>query len=201
VKAALLLSGGMDSLSVAWWQRPVLAITIDYGQLPAAAEVGAAAAICAQLSIEHCVIQVDCRSLGSGDMAGKRPNTLAPASDWWPYRNQLLITFAAMKAVERRARRLILGTVASDSFHRDGTPEFVQSISRLLSMQEGELSVEAPAIALSTSQLIKSVGVPRSLLAWAHSCHRADVPCGQCRGCNKYFQTWEELGHGLDRPG
>ena len=39
------------------------------------------------------------------------------------------------------------------------------------------------------------------VLAWAHSCHKADVACGNCRGCNKYFEVLRELGHGMDRAG
>jgi 7-cyano-7-deazaguanine synthase len=199
VTAALLLSGGMDSLSLAWWRRPVLAVTIDYGQLPAAAEIAAASAICEALDIEHRIVRVDCRSLGSGDMAGDRSSPHAPASDWWPYRNQLLVTLAAMAAIKQDLKKLLLGTVASDGSHRDGTVEFVQHMNELMLMQEGGLSVEAPAIGLSTCELIKLAQVPMELLAWAHTCHRADVPCGACRGCNKYFQTLSELGYALDR--
>jgi 7-cyano-7-deazaguanine synthase len=68
-------------------------------------------------------------------------------------------------------------------------------------VQEGELSVEAPAIALSSVELIRLARVPHDVLAWAHSCHKADVACGECRGCNKYFATFRELGDELDRPG
>lgn len=199
--AALLLSGGMDSLSIAWWRRPALAITIDYGQLPAAAEIAAATAICEALDIEHSIVHVDCSSLGSGDMAGERASPHAPVSDWWPYRNQLLVTLAAMRGIEKGVKKLLLGTVASDGSHRDGTVEFVHSINELMKMQEGGLGVEAPAINLSTCELIRVARVPTELLAWAHSCHRSNVPCGACRGCNKYFQTLRELGYGLDRSG
>lgn len=193
MKVALLLSGGMDSLCIAWWKRPEVAITIDYGQLPAQAEIAAAGAVCKALDIEHHVIRVDCRSLGSGDMAGAVADRNAPASDWWPYRNQLLATLASMKAISLGVNHLLIGTVRSDGSHRDGTPEFVDSLSRLLSLQEGGMTVEAPAIQLSTCELAKLSGVPDSLLAWAHSCHKANVACGDCRGCNKYFETLQEL--------
>ncbi|MDP9649677.1 7-cyano-7-deazaguanine synthase [Paraburkholderia caledonica] len=198
MKTALLLSGGMDSLCIAWWKRPEVAITIDYGQLPASAEVVAAGAVCKALDIEHHVIRVDCRALGSGDMAGAVANPNAPASDWWPYRNQLLATLAAMKAISLGVNRLLLGTVRSDGSHKDGTPEFVEALSTLLSMQEGAMSVESPAIHLSTVELTRISGVPFGQLAWAHSCHKANVACGDCRGCNKYIQTLQELEDDLD---
>lgn len=200
-KTALLLSGGMDSLSLAWWLRPEIAITIDYGQLPAQAEASAAGSICRRLGIEHHCIRVDCRELGSGDMAGKRADPNAPASDWWPYRNQLLVTLAAMRAIGLGARRLLLGSVRSDGTHRDGTEEFIAAMNGLLSMQEGQMTVEAPAIRMSTVELVRTAGVPESFLAWAHSCHRSDVPCGSCRGCNKYAHTLEALSGSFDGSG
>ena len=174
-----------------------MAITIDYGQLPAAAEIAAAAAACMQLKIDHHVLHVDCRALGSGDMAGSIANVHAPASDWWPYRNQLLITLAAMKAITLGINRLLLGTVRSDESHRDGTAAFMESISALLALQEGGITVEAPAIGMNTVELARHSGIPAEVLAWAHSCHKSDVTCGSCRGCNKYFETMRELGYGL----
>ena len=193
MKTGLLLSGGMDSLSLAWWKRPDVAYTVDYGQLAAPAEIAASAAICRALSIPHEVLRFDARSLGSGDMAGVSPDAHAPASDWWPYRNQLLVTLVAMRAVASGVKRLWLGTVQSDGSHRDGTTEFIDSISRLLAYQEGGLVVEAPAIGMRTADLVRASGIPRSVLAWAHSCHKADVPCCNCRGCNKYAEVLQEL--------
>lgn len=199
MKRALLLSGGMDSLALAWWKRPELAITLNYGQLAAEAEVAASRTICKHLNIEHHIVSIDCSSLGSGDMAGANADAHAPASDWWPYRNQMLITLAAMKAIGLGAKVLYLGTVSSDGSHKDGTPEFIEAISDLLAIQEGELKVEAPAIMLSTAELVRTSGVPFNYLSWAHSCHKSNVLCGNCRGCNKYFEVWKELDHELDK--
>jgi 7-cyano-7-deazaguanine synthase len=201
VKTGLLLSGGMDSLALAWWKRPDIAFTVDYGQKAAEAEREASAAICGRLQIEHHAIQVDCRSLGSGDMVHGTPDAAAPNTDWWPYRNQLLITLVATKAIALGVKTLWIGTVKSDGSHKDGTTEFVQRIDSLLEYQEGGLRVEAPAIAVSTAELIKLSGIPSDALAWAHSCHKANVPCGNCRGCNKYLETYLEVGHDLDRAG
>jgi 7-cyano-7-deazaguanine synthase len=196
VKTALLLSGGMDSLSIAWWKRPDIAITVDYGQRPAKAEIQVANAICEQLGIQHEIITVDCGSLGSGDMAGTAPSAVAPASDWWPYRNQMLITLASMRAVVLDVKILYVGAVKSDGFHRDGTLEFFDLVNSLVEYQEGGIKIQAPAIHLSTQELVSEAKVPVSLLALAHSCHKANLPCGNCRGCNKYNQTMFDLGYG-----
>jgi 7-cyano-7-deazaguanine synthase len=201
MKSALLLSGGMDSIALAWWKRPEVAFTVDYGQLAAPAEMAAASAVCERLRIPHQVLRFDGRELGSGDMAGAAPDTHAPASDWWPYRNQFLLTLVGMKAIGLGVQRLFVGTVASDGSHQDGTPSFVSQISQLMQSQEGGMVVEAPAIGMSTSELVRLSGIPREVLAWAHSCHKAQVACGNCRGCNKYFQVWHELDAHVDVAG
>jgi 7-cyano-7-deazaguanine synthase len=195
MKVGLLLSGGMDSLAIACWKRPQWAVTINYGQKAAAAEELASRQVCRELGIEHDVITADCSSLGSGDMANQTVNPHGTTSDWWPYRNQLLITLASMRAIARGVQVLYIGTVASDGeSHQDGTPDFVSRIDDLMSYQEGGLKVVAPAISMTTTELVREAKVPPGLLAWSHSCHKANLACGNCRGCNKYLQTYAELG-------
>jgi 7-cyano-7-deazaguanine synthase len=155
----------MDSLSLAWWYRPDFAITVDYGQLAADAELAASATICERLKIPHHIVRINCKSIGSGDMAGTEANLHAPATDWWPYRNQLIITLAAMKAIELGVNRLLIGTVQSDSAHKDGTKAFVDAISDLLRGQESSMLIEAPAIEMSTAELVRRSGIPSSYLA------------------------------------
>lgn len=163
------------------------------------AEYDASAAMCKRLKIEHHIIKIDCSSLGSGDMVLGKADAFAPNSDWWPYRNQLLVTLVAMKAIAMGVGTLLIGTVKSDGSHKDGTPQFVDLLNQLVKLQEGHLQVQAPAIAMSTVELIKTSEIPSHVLAWAHSCHKANVPCMDCRGCNKYSQTYTELGHDLDQ--
>lgn len=194
MKTALLLSGGMDSVSIAWWQRPDVAITIDYGQKPADAEIEAAGQVARLLNIAHEVIRVDCSALGSGDMAGSAPSAVAPASEWWPFRNQLLITLAGMAAVRGGVSRLLIGTLATDGAHADGRPDFVEQVSGLMALQEGVITVEAPAIGLDAVELVRKSGIDQGTLAWAHSCHVANYACGRCRGCLKHYNTWSALG-------
>jgi len=192
----LLLSGGMDSTALAYWKRPQFAYTIDYGQLPAEGEIRAAATLCKALSIQHRIVKADCGGLGLGDMAGRPPSPLAPISEWWPFRNQLIITLAAASALADGVNELMIGTLKSDSGHADGRPEFIKSISQLMELQEGSLRISAPVIALSAVELVKSSGIPLSLLAWSHSCHVSSYACGQCRGCTKHAETMKDLGYG-----
>lgn len=196
MRTALLLSGGMDSVAIAWWQKPDIAITIDYGQKPAEAEVRSASAVATALGIQHEVVRFDLSSLGSGDMAGEPPLALAPIPEWWPFRNQMLLTAAAMKAVSLDARRLLIGCLSTDDQHADGKPEFIRAMNSVFSIQEGGMSVEAPAIHLTATELTKLSGIPFEVLAWAHSCHRANEACGVCRGCLKHYDTMQALGYG-----
>jgi 7-cyano-7-deazaguanine synthase len=195
-KRALLLSGGMDSTALAWDLRPNLGITIDYGQLAAPGEMRASAAVCLALGIEHRVIRVDCRSLGSGDMAGTDSLAFAPVSEWWPFRNQLIVTLGACAAIQAGMTRLAIAAVASDSSHADGRREFFEQMNQLLLIQEGEIVLEAPAVEDTTVSLCRRVAVPFEILAWSHSCHISEHACGRCRGCRKHRESMRELGHG-----
>jgi 7-cyano-7-deazaguanine synthase len=190
----LLLSGGMDSISIAWWKRPDVAISVDYGQRAAAAELEASGEVCRITGIRHEIIRVDCSSLGSGSMAGLAPLAAAPVPEWWPFRNQLVLTLAGIAAVRLGISSLMIGALMTDGEHADGRPDFVEAISNLMSLQEGGITVTAPAISMTAVDLVRLSGIPREVLAWAHSCHIGNLACGQCRGCVKHYKTWEALG-------
>lgn len=190
----VLLSGGVDSIALTYWKRPQVAFTIDYGQAPAEAEVHASTQVCRELAIEHDVLRVDCSAIGSGDLANTPALAVAPVPEWWPFRNQLLITIAAARALARGVDRLLLGAVITDRVHADGGPEFVAALSSVIALQEGGIVVDAPAIELSSAALVRASEVPAALLAWAHSCHVGNLACGRCRGCAKHFTTMRELG-------
>tara|TARA_R100000687_G_C6447169_1_gene163406 strand:+ start:448 stop:1041 length:594 start_codon:yes stop_codon:yes gene_type:complete len=193
----ILLSGGMDSISLAYWKRPNWAFTVDYGQHSAKAEITAAHEVTKQLRISHRVINVDCSSIGSGDLINKSASDLAPESDWWPYRNQLLVTLVAGVAVNLGVEELMVGSVKNDNYHKDGSPEFYSQLSKLMELQEGNLQITAPAINLTAAELISTSKVPTEVLSWAHSCHKGNIPCRNCRGCNKYFSEFKALGENV----
>ncbi|SSU63407.1 7-cyano-7-deazaguanine synthase [Acinetobacter baumannii] len=69
MKKCLLLSGGIDSFCLAFLQRPDIAITIDYGQSAAEAEIRSSEFVCKKLGIIHEIIKVDCSHLGMGDLS------------------------------------------------------------------------------------------------------------------------------------
>jgi len=194
MKTAVLLSGGMDSTALTAWRQPNIAITIDYGQKPAPGEIRAATAVAAALEIEHHIISCDLSALGSGDLAGSPALGIGSVPEWWPYRNQLLVTLAAMRCVSLAVGTLLIGALRTDGAHADGRPEFISALDQLLRIQEGELRLEAPAIGTGADELVKASAVSVEILAWSHSCHVSEYACGVCRGCRKHYETMAELG-------
>jgi 7-cyano-7-deazaguanine synthase len=190
---AILLSGGMDSISLAYWKKPSIAITIDYGHAPAQTEIRSSKIVAETLGIEHHVIRVDCKELGSGDLINEIPLGISPSTEWWPYRNQLLVTLASMKAIKLNISEIMVASVKTDGFHRDGTEKFYEKMNALLEYQEGSIKVTAPCIQMTTVELIRLSGIPKEVLLWAHSCHKSNIACGNCRGCDKYYQVLNEL--------
>lgn len=191
---AMLLSGGMDSVALAYWKRPDIAMTIDYGQRPARAEVAAAALVAAELGVMHEIVTVDCSALGSGLLAGTEALAGSPSPEWWPFRNQLLVTFALMRLAGTDTDELMLGTVASDHVHADGTKLFYEAINGLVSTQEFRPLISSPAIELTTADLVERSQVPSELLLWSHSCQVDDWACGLCRGCQKRLSVLQDVG-------
>lgn len=193
----LLLSGGLDSTAVAAMVRPEHCIHIDYGQTPEDAELRAAAQVAADLGLPFTSLGVPASPVGAGLMKAEPADGILPADaspEWWPFRNQLLITLAAAWGVQRGFEVVIIGTVASDAArHADGTRTFLTRIDGLLSIQEGHLRVEAPAADMSSAELITTSGVTDAVLGWTHSCHRANFPCGACPGCVKRQEVLKEL--------
>ena len=115
----LLLSGGIDSTALAAWRRPELCLTVNYGQRAADGEIRAAAQVCLDLGLKHDVLSVRIPSLGSGDLLGEDSSALSPHSDFWPFRNQFLITLAGMMAIKCGCDTVLIGTVSTDLRHKD----------------------------------------------------------------------------------
>ncbi|MEQ8748737.1 MAG: 7-cyano-7-deazaguanine synthase, partial [Amphiplicatus sp.] len=167
---ALLLSGGIDSSALAYWMRPDICVTVNYGQRAALGEIAAARAICSELNLEWRLIEADLSTLGSGDMGDRPPSAQANAPEFWPYRNQMLVTLAAMLLQPEGLDEILIGSVASD-LHADGSPAFVAAMNALLIAQEGAVRFQAPALTLSSENLLRRSKFPRELIGLTFSCH------------------------------
>jgi 7-cyano-7-deazaguanine synthase len=185
----------MDSAALAQWTKPEFVLFIDYGQEPAAAERRAARRVSVDLGLPWAEMAIDCRSIGAGLLADRFIAVQPPTGAWWPYRNQLIVTFASAWAIARGGDEILIGTVATDGAqHRDGTSWFVQTLDTLMAGQEGGVRVRAPAIAMTTEELIAVSGISRTTIGATYSCHTGVQPCGDCGGCAKREDVFAKLG-------
>jgi 7-cyano-7-deazaguanine synthase len=178
---ALLLSGGIESSCLAFWKRPQLCITVDYGQACAEMEIETSASIARKLKLKHAVVHAPVQQkfgLSRVDEKSNKP-------EFWPFRNQFIGTVAAMHLYGSKAKEIWFGTVRTDSRFSDGSKMFFRRLDSLTVHQEGGIAIRAPAISLSTEQLIEKSKTPWSILGATFSCHRGNTACGDCPGCEK----------------
>ncbi len=184
------MSGGMDSAALALWQRPEIGLFLDYGQPSAAAERRASQRVQEAVGMVWAELRIDCSPIGAETVSLDD----VPAATWWPYRNSLMLIFAAAWSIGHGADTVLIGTVSTDgSQHRDGTQWFISAMDQLINGQEGGIRVQAPAISMSSEDLCRVSSASRSFLAGTYSCHRANVPCGDCGGCRKRDEVLETL--------
>lgn len=193
----LLFTGGLDSTALAWMLRPEKLLFLNYGQRSAKGEERAARAVATAVGINLDIRHVDLSAFGLGTMSasGAPLASISKAPEFWPYRNQMLITLAAMTYAGDPMTEILVGTVVGDDVHPDGRKEFVSAVNTLVRQQSG-VRVVAPAIEMTTTQLVRKAAVPKSVLGWTFSCHTGEWACGSCRGCNKHRQVIECLEAG-----
>ena len=194
----MLLSGGLDSAAVAALERPNRALFVNYGQVPAEAERQAAKAVAQHLDLELDELDVDLSTLGSGILAGRPQIEGAPTPEWYPFRNQHLVTIAAAHALGHGLGSVVLGTVSGDgSRHADSTPGFVTELDTLLRSQEGAIRVIAPHINTPPHELLMNSGLPDAVINQTYSCHSNNLACGECPGCRRRIEV---LSHFRELP-
>ncbi len=88
----------------------------------------------------------------------------------------------------------MIGTLSEDATNKDGTPDFVEVLDRLLRLQEGGIRLTAPAIGMNAVELLMASGIPQEVAGWTHSCFVSDTPCMKCRGCQKQLKVLEYTG-------
>jgi 7-cyano-7-deazaguanine synthase len=190
----LLLSGGIESTCLAISWQPDLCFTVDYGQVSAPGEVAASRLIARHLRLDHEVARINLNEFGAGLLSGRGRGGPTGAPEFWPFRNQMLITLAAMRFDRIPNVRICIGTVLTDRRHPDGTIRFLRSMNRLLQVQRDDFVLEYPAARSATQSLIEKSHVDH-LLGFTFSCHTGPISCGRCPGCikNLALREWSTL--------
>lgn len=216
-KAIVLLSGGLDSttaLALAQSREyDCYALSVRYGQRHSA-ELEAAKRIARQLNVtEHRTFEIDLSMFGGSALTDPavpvpgQPGEGIPAT-YVPARNTVFLSVALAWAEVIHARDIFIGVNAVDySGYPDCRPEYVEAYQSMANLAtkdavEGhELSIHAPLVSLSKSEIIRlghGLGVDYSLTV---SCYSADVQgraCGKCDACRFRKQGFAEAG--IDDP-
>ena len=181
MKQLLLISGGIDSVSIAITHQPKFALIVDYGHKAFLGELASSKYFCTKNKISLHTIKLDLSSLGQGSLFSGAEDE----SDHFAFRNQFLLTVGCMKAVDLGCDELLIGAVRDDVNYSDCSSEFLQYFQSLVSIQAGGVAVRTPLIDYTSEKALKQTSIlyPEALNTF--SCHISPVPCGVCRGCKK----------------
>ncbi|MBM3475619.1 MAG: 7-cyano-7-deazaguanine synthase QueC [Armatimonadetes bacterium] len=202
-----LLSGGLDSVvatTVAAREGSVeLALTFDYGQRAASAEIAAAQAVCRELGLAHRVIElpwlaeVTTTALVNRNCALPEPDALddpgetqaSAAAVWVPNRNGVFINTAAAFAESLGCEAIVCGfNVEEAQTFPDNTAAYVQAASEALAYSTlAKVRVWSPTQDLTKTEIVtlgRRIGAP---LAHIWSCYEpGPEPCGRCESCRRF---------------
>jgi 7-cyano-7-deazaguanine synthase len=215
MRAVVLLSGGLDSATVAAMAKAqgwaVDALTVRYGQVHAI-EIEAARRIAAAVGVDrHAELEIDLAALGGSALVGegavpKGRNLDGPGipSTYVPARNTVFLSLALAFAETRGAERIGIGVNAIDySGYPDCRPEYLEAFERLARLatragvEGGDLRIYAPLAGMGKADIIREgtrLGVDYGL---THSCYDPaghGRPCGECDSCRLRARGFAEAG-------
>lgn len=212
--AVILLSGGLDSATILALAKSrgfaCHCLSLDYGQRHRI-ELEAAARVAASLgAANHRTLQLDLTQFGgsaltdlaidvpTGGVLPGIPVTYVPA------RNTIMLSLALAWAEVLEASDIFVGVNAVDySGYPDCRPEYIRAFETMANLAtkaavEGRhLSLHAPLIDLTKSEIIRlgsTLGVDYSLTI---SCYLADAEgraCGSCDSCRLRRAGFEAAG-------
>jgi len=218
--AVVLLSGGLDSVTVAAWLarrgHPLVALTVDYGQRHRA-ELEAARRLARHLEVrEHVLLRVDLRAVGGSALTADLPvpkagEPLAPVSPdipvtYVPARNLLFLSLAVGLAEARGARDVGIGVNALDwSGYPDCRPEFLEAFQRAAAagtrpgVQAEPVRIHAPLLHMRKAEILalaRELGVPVEATLSCYDPGPDGSPCGLCDACRLRARAEAELRGG-----
>lgn len=205
----LLLSGGVDSTTLAAWIKDrhpgeqVKAYTFLYGQKHAV-ELQAARNVAAHFGMEHFLVElppIRGSALTDAGMALPEGRDLATAAgvapSYVPARNLLfLANMASLQDADGRGT-LWLGVHHDDyTGYPDCRPQFIEAADQAVRFgTQYELRVEAPFVDWTKADIIRwglAHGVPYEL---THSCYQGLSPaCGVCDTCQARQSAFAAAG-------
>lgn len=211
-KAVLLLSGGLDSATVAAMARrdgyALHALTFRYGQRHAC-ELEAAAKVADAIGVaDHKYIDIDLRAFGGSaltddiDVPKKGEETDEIPITYVPARNTIFLSFALGYAETADVRDIFIGANAVDySGYPDCRPAFIGAFETMANLgtkagvSGDPFRLHTPLIALSKAEIIRTgtdLGVDYGLTSSCYDPDDQGLACGRCDSCclrREGFQT------------
>ncbi|MBO4658803.1 MAG: 7-cyano-7-deazaguanine synthase QueC [Prevotella sp.] len=205
--AVIILSGGMDSVTLLYEQqaRIALAITFDYGSNHNQREALYAKKHCQQLGIAHLLIPLDfmSRYFKSSLLEGA---DAIPEGDYddsnmkstvVPFRNGIMLSIACGIAESRGLTKVLIANHFGDhSIYPDCRAEFIRPMSE--AMRAGTyigVEILAPYTGISKTDIAiigKRLGIDYSQ---TYSCYKGgERHCGKCGTCMERKQALREAG-------
>ncbi len=205
--AVIILSGGMDSVTMLYdyQERIAVAISFDYGSNHNAKEIPFAQLHCRRLGIEHLVIPLEFihryfdSSLLQGAEAIPEGHYAADnmKSTVVPFRNAIMLSVAVGLAESRHLNYVMMANHGGDhTIYPDCRPEFVKAFSdAAVAGTYEKVEVWAPYTTLTKVDIAKrgkELGIDYSE-TW--SCYKGgDVHCGRCGTCVERKEALEQAG-------
>jgi 7-cyano-7-deazaguanine synthase len=212
MRAVCLLSGGMDSSTLAYLAKSegceILALHMNYGQRTEAKERACAKKI-AQLLGAQDFIEVDIGYLSQAGASSLTDRTIAvekfdPAradvpTTYVPFRNANLLSIATSFAEAKGAGAIFAGVQSSDySGYPDCRPEFIDAFQRAIDLGTKDtthITLKTPFIHMTKTEILKvgiALGVPYEH-TW--SCYRNEKKaCGICGSCHFRMEAFAAIG-------
>jgi 7-cyano-7-deazaguanine synthase len=217
-KAVVLLSGGLDSATVAAIAHSkgydVFGLSFRYGQRHKV-ELEAARRVAESLDVtEHLVMDIDLRKIGGSALtdridvpkgrSGEQMENGIPVT-YVPARNTIFLSYALAWAEVLNARDIFIGVNAVDySGYPDCRPEYIEAFEQMANLatkaavtSRWRIQIQTPIIDMSKAEIIKTglaLGVDYSL---THSCYDPapdGKACGLCDSCLLRKKGFEEAG-------
>lgn len=207
----IVLSGGMDSVTLLYDYRDVvaLAVTFDYGSNHNAREIACARIHCQRLGIEHIVIPLAFvakyfkSSLLSGADAIPEGNydDENMKSTVVPFRNGIMLAVACGIAESRDLRRVMLANHFGDhAIYPDCRRDFVDAMSE--AMRCGTycgVTVFAPYTDITKADIARRGAQLGIDYAETYSCYKGgEHHCGRCGTCRERREAMALAG--IDDP-
>ena len=204
-KCVVVLSGGPDSATVAYWAKKqgydLHALTFKYGQI-ATKETESARKIAEKLGVPIKVIDLSTLKEVFGEVTSLCNADIPMTSSFSqpiivPFRNAIFLSVAVSYASSICANRIFYGAQGSDEpFYPDCRREFYKAFETAVRLGTGaELSIEAPFSSRTKFETLRmgaELGVPFEL-TW--SCYFNGLKhCGKCESCVNRKKAFNAAG-------